>query len=251
MKQIYVFGILRCRMHNLFLALLISGVMLAQEGGGGGDGNLNLPINYGVKLGAEVSSFTNEQPFTNSIIGFSGGAFVNYSINSSMGVQLELLYKQSGGRLLTYDYPALLGQDDWYSMNVDNQKLVIHYINIPVMFRYSYPLKGIKLIGLIGPDFGYAINALAHKESTVFTDAGSFHTYKETEKVYSNIEKFNISATAGVGVEIPVGDFLLFIDGRYNYGITPCYKSYSYIGIPQITGDLSCNSFSLSLGLGF
>ncbi len=249
MKQIYVLGILRCRMHNLFLALLISGVLLAQEGGGGGDGNSSL--NYGIKAGALVSSFTNEQPFTNSIMGFSGGVFANYSFNSSMGVQLELLYKQSGGRLLTYDYPALVGQDDWYALNVENQKLVIQYINVPVLFRYALPISGMKLIGLIGPDFGYAINALAYKESTVFTDAGSFHTYKETEKVYSNIEKWDIAATAGIGVEIPVGDLLLLIDGRYTYGITPCYKSYSYIGLPQISGDMSCNSFNLSVGLGF
>ncbi len=208
-------------------------------------------INFGVKLGTTFSNFTNQQPHNNIIIGFSSGIFASYSINDNMGVQVEGLYTQEGGRLVSFDVPYLLGRDFWYELTVDSQRVLLHNISVPILFQYGMDFSNIRVVASLGPDFSYVISAIAKKESTVFTEVGSFHTYTGKDNVTSNINRFNVAVTAGIGTKIPIGDFNLLFDFRYKYVFTTSYKSYSYMGIPQIIGDLKLHTFSLTAGIEF
>ncbi|MBI9052990.1 MAG: PorT family protein [Bacteroidales bacterium] len=230
---------------SLVLCITFSGWAQSTEA------NNALNIGFGAKIGTTISTFTNEQPHSNSLQGLKAGVFANYSFNENMAVQIEAEYSQEGGRLLYHDVPYLVGQDTWYNLDIENQELVLHNVNIPILFKYTLSLKNFDVVGLIGPDVGYNITAIANKEGTVFTEVGGFNTYKSSEDVSSNIENFNVAATAGLGIEIPAGKFDLLIDVRYRYGFTSVYNSYSYIGIPQINGDLRNHTMSFTLGVGF
>jgi hypothetical protein len=233
-----------------FLGLFCAGEVFAQESEGGG-GGLSLPLKFGAKIGTTISSFTNQQPHNNIMQGLTAGLFVDYSFMDNMGVQVEFLYAQEGGRLLYFDYPNLIGKDFWYAVDAENQQLVLHNISVPILYNYNLALTNFKLGVVIGPDLGYTVSASAMKEGTVFTESGSFHTYTGSEDVSSNIEKFHVAATAGIGLKIPAGNLNLLIDVRYKYGLTPVYKSYSYVGIPQISGDLKYNAVSITCGISF
>lgn len=208
-------------------------------------------LNFGFKAGATISSFTNQQPHNNIISGFAGGAFVAYPINGNMEVQAEVFYAQEGGRLLTFDLPYLIGKDYWYDLVAENQRIVINMLNVPILYKYILPVSDTKLSLFIGPNFGYRLNAISKKEATVLTESGSFHTYTETEDISSNITKYSFAAIAGVSVEIDVGDYSLLLEGRYKNNFSTLYESYSYVGIPQVVGDIKCHTVFFSVGIVF
>jgi len=211
-----------------------------------------LSIYYGGRFGTTISQFTNQQPHTSSIQGIVGGAFIGYAFNDNMAVQLEINYLEEGGQLLKIETEADLGYDTWYMTKVDNQKLILHNIDVPLMFRYSIPLGSAKLFALIGADLGVNIYSGISHETTVYADDGNILTYSGNEDVTSKIERYNVGATAGIGFEIPVftSNYIL-IDVRYRYGVMPSYVGYSYRGIPQVTGDLSNNTMYFTIGFGF
>ena len=234
----------------LTLGLILPGNTNGQqlESGGGSGG---LPIVFGPKLGISINSFSNEQPHNNITLGFTGGAFVKYAFNNNIAVQIEALYIQQGGRLLYMDMPNLVGRQNWYMASIENQRIALHNLNIPVLFRYNFPMDDLTISAVIGPDLGFNVSAISQTETTVFTEVGSFHTYTENKDITSNTESFNMAASIGGGIEIPTGDYMLLVDVRYRYGFTPVYKSYSYVGIPQISDNLNNHSLTLTIGLGF
>jgi len=216
-------------------------------------GNTNAQsIYYGGRFGTTISQFTNQQPHTNAMQGITGGAFIGYSLNDKMAVQLEINYLEEGGQLLNIETEADLGYDTWYSTKADNQKLILHNIDIPLMSRYSIPLGSAKLFALIGADIDINIYSGISHETTVYDDDGNITTYYGNENVTSKIERYTVGATGGIGFEIPVftSNYIL-IDARYRYGVMPSYVGYSYRGIPQITGDLSNNTMYFTIGFGF
>lgn len=227
-------------------------IIKAQEASKGSSSGTTQDIYYGVRFGTTVSQFTNQQPHTNVIQGLTGGAFLGYTFNEQMAVQLEINYLEEGGQLLSFETEADLGYDTWYMAKADNQQLSLHNIDIPLMFKYSISMGSAKLFALIGADFSINIYSDIEHETTVVADDGNIITYNGTEDVTSKIERYNVGATGGIGFEIPVfASNYILIDARYRYGIMPAYKGYSYRGIPQVTGDLRNNTMYITIGFGF
>jgi hypothetical protein len=207
---------------------------------------------YGGKFGTTISQFTNQQPHTNINQGITAGGFIGYNINDKMAVQLELSFMQEGGQLLRVENPDDLNYSTWYNLKVENQDVTLNNLDIPVLFKYSYPLSSVKIYANLGAAMGYTIHAGTQYETTVYTETGSFHTYTSEENITSKIEKINFGIVAGLGFEIPVftKNYIL-IDARYRYGLMPVYKGHSYVGLPQVTGDLNNNTMYITLGFGF
>ena len=209
-------------------------------------------IHFGGKFGTTVTQFTNQQPHTNVKQGITAGGFLYYSFNKNIAIQLDLSYMQEGGQLLYFDLPYFLNNSTWYDVKTENQNVTLHNLNIPLLFKYSLPIKGSKMYAVVGPDVSINFHSGIKQETTVFTDIGSFHTFTGEENITKKIERYNVGITAGIGFEIPAfSNKYIIIDARYRYGIMPVYKSYSYVGIPQITGDFTNNTMYFTIGLGF
>lgn len=252
MEQLFLKLLLKQKLKLILLLgvifIMFNGSSYAQDA----DNSGGFDIYYGGKFGTTVSQFTNEQPHTNVTQGITAGGFIGYNINEKMAVQLEISYFEEGGQLLNFETEYDLGFDTWYFAKADNQKITLHNIDIPVLFKYAIPLGAVKLHAVLGADLAINFYANNSHETTVYADDGNITTFTGDEDITSKIERYSIGATGGIGFEIPVltNNYIL-IDARYKYGITPVYKGYSYRGIPQITGDLANNSMYIAIGFGF
>jgi len=212
----------------------------------------SLSIYYGGRFGTTISQFSNQQPHTNVSQGITAGGFIGYTINENMAVQLEINYLEEGGQLLNFETENDLGYDTWYFAKADNQKLSLYNIDVPLLFKYSIPLGSVKVFAVLGADLAVNIYAENSHETTVYTDDGAITTFTGDENITSNIERYSMGATGGIGFEIPVfSSNYILIDARYKYGIMPNYLGYSYRGIPQNRSDLTNNSMYFTIGFGF
>ncbi len=209
-------------------------------------------IYYSGKFGTTVTQFTNQQPHTTVKQGITAGGFAGYNFNDNMAIQLELNYLQEGGQLLSIEHSWDLSNSSWIETKTDNQNVTLHNLDIPLMFKYSYPIGHSKIFLVAGPALGINFHSGIKHETTILTEIGSVSTYTSEENITSKIERYNVGITAGIGFEIPVSaSNYILIDARYRYGLTPVYMGYSYRGLPQITGDLQNNTMYFTVGFGF
>ena len=211
-----------------------------------------IKMDFGAKFGTTISQFTDQQPYTNNATGITAGAFARYGFNERFALQLEVNYSQQGGRITDFKYPSLYGlEDQWYNMKVENQYVRLHQLEIPLLGEFAVNLEDTRVKVNLGPAVSYNIHSGMYSEGTAFTDR-EFHTYTGEENVTSNINSYEYSAIGGIGFEFNVsGGIFLTVDARYKYAFNPVYEGYSYIGIPQIQGDLKNNALIITLGCGF
>ena len=209
-------------------------------------------VYYGGKFGTTITQFTNQQPHTSVKQGITAGGFAGFNFNDKIAVQLELNYLQEGGQLLSVEHSWDLSNSSWIEIKTDNQNVTLHNLDIPLMFKYSYPIGHSKIFLVAGSALGINFHSGIKHETTILTEIGNVSTYTSEENITSKIERYNVGINAGIGFEIPVftRNYLLF-DLRYRYGMMPVYKGYSYRGLPQITGDLQNNTMYITIGFGF
>ena len=260
----------------LFAFLLAGNPLIAQEDdseSSGASGGIISNMDFGGKFGATLSQFTDQQPYTNNAQGYTGGAFVRYGFSELFALQLEANYSQQGGRITNFSVPEYYGFGDynwywdydneknvqrfdestWYEMKVENQYVRMHNLEVPLLAQFTFNLEGTRLKLNLGPAFSYNMHSGILSEGTAFGSyTDEFHTYTGEENISSVINTYEYAAIGGIGFEFDVSDNLFMtIDARYKYGINPVYEGYSYIGIPQIQGDLKNRSLYFTLGLGF
>jgi hypothetical protein len=126
-------------------------------------------------------------------IGFTGGGFLTLSLLPGFAIQPEVLFVQKGSTLSIAGFDTTLALD---------------YIDIPVLARLSVGGGGAKVYFFGGPSFNFNVSAEADNE-------GDFE-----DDLAENIEKSEIGAVVGLGVEI--GKFL--VEGRWIEGLTNVSK---------------------------
>lgn len=235
----------------LFAFILAGNPLIAQDDDSDSEAS-GTAISFGGKFGTTLSQFTDQQPYTNNAQGYTAGGFFRYSFSELFALQLEANYSQQGGRITNFDVPEYYGlEDSWYDKKVENQYLRMHNVEVPLLAQFSFDLEGTRLKLNLGPAFSYNMHSGMLTEGTVFSGK-EFHTYTGEENVSSIINSYEYSAIGGIGFEFDVSNHMfLTIDARYKYGINPVYEGYSYIGIPQIQGDLKNHSMYFTLGFGF
>jgi hypothetical protein len=211
-------------------------------------------MQFGIKVGTTLSSFSSEQPHNNFKPGLIAGGFVSYKLSGSLALQLEPSYMQQGGNLISIlDYPLFLVQDPPFLLEIRDQKVTFHNIDIPLLLKFEKSIWGLNVFAVTGPTIGINFNA----ETKNSVSARSFdnipvyfHFYQE-ENITGNMELLQYGAVGGIGFETPVGKHTLIFDMKYRYSLNKTYPGYSYLGIYQIQGDLRTNSFYITLGFGF
>jgi len=236
----------------LLFVFIFAGYSLRAQNDDGESTAESMKMDFGGKFGTTISQFTNQQPYTNNAQGITGGGFFRLHFHKLFGVQAEINYSQQGGRITNFEVPGYYGIDNnWYDLKVENQYLRLHKIEIPILGEFSYKLKDTKVKVNLGPAFSYNAHSGIHSEGTAISGL-EFHTYTGEENVTSKINSYEFAAIGGIGFEFDVSNSIfLTVDARYKYGFNPVYEGFSYIGIPQIQGDLKNHSFSFTIGCGF
>lgn len=208
-------------------------------------------LRFGFRVGPTISTFSKSQPHLGAKLGFTAGAVVEYGLSENFSVQTEIAYLQQGGQYVRFSDETRFGDFDMLSVYTTSSKVTAHYIDVPLLAKYHFaPIGNFRPNVVLGGAFGYLIKANDNYTKTYHYNQ-TFFTAHGTEDITSEYESFQIGATAGLGGEVSLGSKRLLIDFRYRYGLTPSKKSFSYIDLYAVQGDLRTDSFYFTIGLGF
>lgn len=218
------------------------------------ENNFMSKINYGIKVGATLSTFSTEQPHTNFKPGLMGGVFISYKLSESFALQLEPTYIQQGGNLISItDYDMLLVPDAPFSLEVKDERITFHNIDLPLLIKYGINIGGLKVFAVAGPSIAYNFNTETQSDlsARTYDYIPVYYNFHQEDNISSNIKSWQYGAVGGIGFETPVGKHTLIFDLRYRYSLNKTYPGYSYLGIFQTQGDLRTNTLYFTLGFGF
>ena len=147
----------------------------------------------GLKVGFGIANITTDyselNEFLDSRVGFSGGAFLTYTINRQFAVQPEILYVSKGAAKDLFFFNAHLNLD---------------YLEIPVLLKFDLMPEG-KLH--LSPYIGPALDVLL---------ASKFHIINETYDIKDFTKSTDFSLVFGLGLDYKHVTF----DVRYDLGLT-------------------------------
>lgn len=169
--------------HKLFLLLLFSGQLFSQD-----------KLEFGVKVGANLSGFHTKNGASTSYGGIHFGAIAKYKFNKIVGVQTELLYNSKGG---TYEINGSYGP---------NVKL--KYIDVPINTNI-YITKKFTL------DLGFSYGFLISKKAE----------YNGQKMDIENIKNTDFNVLGGLSYKFDKG---IYLQTRYGYGLTKLFDNKDY-----------------------
>ena len=150
-------------------------------------------VRFGVKAGINIANLTvkpaDAETSTGSLIGVTGGFFATIPGGAGFSVQPELNYSGMGAK-----------------ETISNSKLLLNYLSIPVLAKYSLESAG--FAAYLGPQFSYLLSAKA-KASGVSIDAKD------------QVKSTDISGVIGVEYFVPAG---IGLSARYQLGLTNIAK---------------------------
>jgi Outer membrane protein beta-barrel domain len=163
----------------------------------------------GVKGGVGLSGFWGANAgdsagFTDNVrAGFCGGLVGVAQLNENIGLQAELLYAQKG-KSSSGDFATFATQNDWKS----------DYLEIPLLFRLCYPLKGSRVLVYAGPSLSFLLSSTL---TVTRTDEGGQQTVS-SENTWGTTSAFDAALAVGGGMEfeIPTGEIIF--DVRFTPG---------------------------------
>ena len=153
-----------------------------------------------------------------SVLGFTGGLGINFALTDDqfLSLQPELLYTQKGfaaKKSGTVDY------DGVYKLN---------YLELPVMLKIGFGGDVLRGYVNLGPSVGYLLNGrvkgtwdVADIISDDIDEAIKFKSDATDGDITElNANRVEIGANFGAGIGVNIGSSALFLDARYNAGLT-------------------------------
>ena len=200
---------------NLLKTTIVAAIMMMM-------GTAKAQLTYFARGGMNVSNMTVLDPDGSKVdgissrIGYQIGGGVDFALNDNMGVELSAMYALRGATYSMNDVDATTG----IGVKLDS-KIALHYIEIPINFRYSLEMGEGKLNILAGPKLGFGMTGNWTGTSTV-TFMGQTESSNIDEKMTfgsadtSDFKTLSLSAGISVGYEISNFHFL----ASYHYGLT-------------------------------
>lgn len=203
----------------VFLLLVISASAMAVEG----------RRELGGKLGLNLSNFYGEDTDEFEIRpGLNVGGYVAIPLDRMFSVQLEFLYTMKGAKLSERFWVEEL--DRYLEVTVTYK---LDYIQIPVLLVLHGDWDEFRPYLLAGPAVAFKVNSEVEAEFESLKIGGELDDVKDVE----------VSLVLGGGLAIPVGEMVLFGEGRFDVGLTRVDDNDTGDGIKNIT-------ISLDAGIG-
>lgn len=175
----------------------------------------------------------------------TAGIALNIAMNESrflsMQPEVNYMWKRFSFEELYYpDNPDY----DLEVMSGSNRRN-IHYVEIPVLFQVDFGIDTRYHLNA-GPSFAYALGG---RETT----GGSNRQDESYSLNFDHINRTDWGIQIGAGIEIPVSDSFIVIDGRYGIGFRPLNKAYEIPGSEggepiRVAADGKNRLFSLTVG---
>ena len=149
-------------------------------------------VQFGVKAGANFSTFTGDVSGAKMKVGFHGGALVALPLFSEFSLQPEVMFSGQGTKFSESGFTAT-----WNA----------NYINVPVLFKYNNPTG---FFAETGPQLGFLMSAKAKVSGQDDVD------------LKDQLNSTDFSWAIGVGYLIKTAN--IGIDARYNIGLSNIAK---------------------------
>ena len=210
-------------------------------------------IQLGLSAGVSFNSF-NGQPQSGQQNGYTIGVSAFHEFYKNLGVQVELNWLQQGGQLISFKDDTRIGLPESFSTkNVRNSSVSLNGVEVPVLIRYSFPLKKAWFPAVYGgASYVYNANAVDHYQKTGSLLPGEdiIATVTDTETLSSQYKTSRANMIVGAVVQMPLFDRIkLSIDFRYLRGLSAARSNYSYMGKEGFGTDISSNSFISKVGI--
>lgn len=174
-------------------------------------------LSFGIKAGINLANQTAKASgltiSTSSLLGITGGAFVNLPVSDGgFAIQPEVLYSMMGSKI---------------SFGGQSSTAELGYISVPVLAKYNIDKPGFGVY--VGPQIGFLMSA---KDKTGSTSTDSKSDYKSTD----------FSAVVGLEYSLDMG---INASARYQIGLSNIAKETS-------NGEsLKNNAFTFTIGYSF
>lgn len=128
------------------------------------------------------------------------------------------------------------------------QKTQMHYVEVPLLARFDFGV-GTRYYINVGPSISYAF---AGRESYESATISNFDNLSRRADFGNRFNRIDWGAWLGGGVEIPVNDTFVLIDGRFGMGFNRLYKDMSIPSAGSEESSLGSDGrsriFSISIG---
>lgn len=186
----------------MIIVVIAATMSLAQE--------LRFGVKGGLNVGKLVLTGDGEKEESEGLISFYLGARAELGLSEKLSVQGELLYQGYGGEFDLGD-----GDDLTFRLNE---------ISVPLVLKYYLSPQKFSING--GVSLGYILTAKAKYDG-------------DSEDILEFINRTDMGIT--IGAEYRVTD-ALFLDFRYNYGISDLWKE---------DDDITMRASAIQVGAGF
>ena len=155
----------------------------------------------GIFGGVNNSNLTGDAPpgsTYESDIGFGVGILGEFNITSDVKISLQPMFQQKGTRI-AYSVPSEREPRDSIDIN-------INYFSVPVLLKVYGGNNLLYVSG--GFDLGFKLDATFKRIPS-----------DEEKDISDSFTDFDIAAIFGVGAQFRLGQFYLFLEGRYSQGL--------------------------------
>jgi hypothetical protein len=206
-------------MKKLFLlaALAVSTCGFAQ---------VSLIPKVGVNIANAAIDENNDYPGQKSLLGLTAGLGINFPLTSDnfLSVQPEILYSQKGWAGESSN--ALAGYEGTYRLN---------YLEVPLLLKINFGGETIRAYVNAGPSVGYLLGGRVDGSFTALgvelINIDKKMEFTETPSVANpnqlNANRTEIGLNFGGGAGYSFGGKVLFLDVRYNLGLSDYDRDFS------------------------
>ncbi len=198
-------------MRRIAVLLIFSFVMLGSHAAAQWDLSR---LGKGVKGGIGISDVAYHEKVTKTRTSYLAGGILNYRQNQWFTFQMEVLFTSKGYKLddVTIVYPESPGADT----GLADAEIILNYLEMPVLAKLSPPLTGKYRPYLVAGGFmALSIQSKTRlSEGLVAIDFG-----------LGNVEKVDLGAVIGVGIDIKAGDGWVCFETRFDSSLMPAIKN--------------------------
>ncbi|GET27859.1 porin family protein [Prolixibacter sp. SD074] len=184
-------------------------------------GGLNIPRLSGGSNNEMTSGYSSRS-------GAAFGLTSNLDLGSNFSLRMDLLYSSEGGKrdgLQAIDGHAFnpqVPEGTYLYANFKNES-ILNYLELPVLIKYSIPVKASKFYINVGPYGGYLLKAKQKTSGTsiVYADKTEIQpvspepvSFNATTNTKSSIHNMSFGITGGVGYSQQIGKDMLTLDVR-------------------------------------
>lgn len=194
----------------------------------------------GLKGGLNFSNVTikttsTDIPDFKNQTGLVGGIFVNFKLGP-VSIQPEVLYSRRG-----------LSYQEVEDVDVDvTGRMLLDYVEVPVLVKYSFLSGPAKPFLYAGPSFSYLLKARQGYDVHYLTGEEPDYFYRYDMDEY--FKKTELAGVFGAGIDIKLPKAVLSLEGRYHLGL-------SNVANEEFAGDdvtsVKNKGFSVLVGIGF